>query len=194
MPETDWPPPMTRTRVRLLRKANETEQAMSGVCERGTALMAAVAGAYREAADIYATDPTLENCLASRQRQLDLAEEICRQVPNLVRSATSGKDADRWPIEDRWEEAEAMASRLPAVLAEARAQARPDHATPEGSRAISRMWLAASSHRINLAGQALREALAKAHTLPYPDPEIAELAALADEIVKRAEALVAERA
>lgn len=87
-----------------------------------------------------------------------------------------------------------MASRLPEVLREARAAARSDHATPEGSRAISRMWLAASSHRINLAGQALREALAKAHSLPYPDPEIAELEALATEIIKRAEALEGDHA
>jgi hypothetical protein len=167
---------------------------MDGLCERGVALLATVADAYRTAAEIYSSDPTLENCTAGRERQLDLAEEICRQVRSLVRSAMSGHQAERWPIEDRWEEAEAMAAHLPEVLAKARAQARPDYATPEGSQAISRMWLAASSHRIGQAGEALWEALAKASSVPYPDPEIVELEALAAEIIKRAEALEADRA
>ena len=194
MPETEWPHGALRTRVRLQRHIAETERAMDGLCERGVALLAQVADAYRTAVEIYVSDPTLENCPAGRERQLDLAEEICRQVRSLVRSAISGHQTERWPIEDRWEEAEAMAARLPDILAEARAQARPDHATPEGSRAISRVWLAAASHRIGAAGEALREALTKASSVPHPAPEIAELDALAAEIIKRAEALEAERA
>lgn len=182
-------PTALRARVRLLRKANETEQAMSGLCERGAVVMFAVAAAYREAANIYATDPTLENCPAGRMRHLDLAEELCRHIPGLVRSATTGRQADRWPIEDRWEEAEALTGRLPAILADARAQARPDHDTQEGSRAISRMWLVASSQKIRKAGETLSEALSKARSVPYPDPEIAELEALAAEIIERAQVL-----
>ena len=178
-----------RARVRLLRKSHETEQAANGQSGRGAALLVNVTEAYRAAADILAADPTMENCPAGRQRHLDLAEEICRQVVSLVRSAGSGRCLDRWPVEDRWQEAEAMADRLPAILAEARAQARPDYATPEGSQAISRMWLASSSCRIHLAGEALREALSKARSMPYPDPEVAELEALAEEIIKRAGAL-----
>lgn len=187
-------PSSLRSRARLLRHIRETEAAKDGVCERGSRLLTAVADAYRTAADIYESDPTLEGCPAGRERQLDLAAELCRQLTPLVRNATSGRGADRWPIEDRWEEAEALASRLPDVLAEARSQARPDHATPDGSREISRLWLAHSSHLIHMAGVSLRDSLAKAGSLPCPDTEVAELAALANEIIKRAEALEAERA
>lgn len=193
MPEPIPAATAIRSRVRLQRCIAETERAMDGLCERGVALLSGVADAYRTAVGIYVSDPTLENCTAGRERQLDLAEEFCRQVRSLVRSATSGRGADRWPVEDRWEEAEAIAARLPDVLAEARAQARPDHATPAGSRAISRMWLAAASHRISAAGEALREALTKASSVPYPAPEIAELEALAAEVIKRAEALEGDR-
>ena len=193
MPESAWPYDALRTRVRLQRHTAETERAMDGLCGRGVALLAAVADAYRTAAEIYSSDPTLENCTAGRERELNLAEEICRQVSSLVRSAANGRGADRWPLEARWEEAEAIAARLPQILADARAHARPDYATPEGSQAISRMWLAASSHRISAAGEALREALTKASSVPYPAPEIAELEALAAEVIKRAEALEVDR-
>lgn len=176
-------------RARLLRQAQEADQAMVGLCERGAALMSTVAEAYRACAVIYVIDPTMEDCPAGRERQLDLAVEICRQIKTLVRSAASGHAADRWPIQDRWEEAEALAGSLPNIVAEARAQARPDYGTPEESRAISRMWLAASSRRIRQAGEALSEALSKARSVPHPDPEIAELEALAEEIMRRAEAL-----
>ncbi|MFC4006592.1 hypothetical protein ACFOY2_05125 [Nonomuraea purpurea] len=188
------PEPRTPIHVsRLLLRAVETERATDGMCERGAALLNRVAAAYRLAAEIYTSDPTLERCPAGRERQLDLAAEICRQILPRVRSAIEGRQADRWPVEDRWEEAEALAARLPDILAEARAQARTDHATPDGSREISRMWLAHSSHRIHLAGEGLRDAVAKAKSLPHPDPEIAELEALADEIVARAEKLEKER-
>ncbi|MDF5758591.1 hypothetical protein [Spongiactinospora sp. TRM90649] len=173
----------------LLKAASTDARAAACTSERGRSILRAVADAYRAVAEIYALDPTLKGCPARRERDLDLVVELCRQIPVLVRRAVEGRDADRWPIDDRWAEAEAMAGRLPEILDRARAVARPDHATPAGSQAISRTWLVAASDRVAAAGEDLHDALAKARSLPHPAQEIAELSALADQIIQRAAAL-----
>lgn len=177
----------------FLGKADSADRATTNVPERGLALLASIAEACRAAAEIYASDPTLDGCPAGRERTLDLIDEMCRQIRGVVRSAVSARGVDRWPIEDRWVEAEAMTARLPVLLARARAVARTDHATEEGSRAISRMWLVAASRSVRDAGEQLQAALVRARSLPYPALEIAELAEIAERIIKRANELEADR-
>lgn len=179
------------TRLALLRKAAVTECDARTAPDRGAAILGVVAETYRAAAEIYAGDPTLEGCPAGRERDLDLVDEICRQIRALVRSATSARGAERWPLADRWAEAEAIAGRLPVVVARARTVARPDHATLDGSRAISRLWLTASRSAIRSAGEQLQAALTRARSLPHPAPEIDELSNLAERIIKAADDLEA---
>ncbi|MFI6819239.1 hypothetical protein ACIBG7_43110 [Nonomuraea sp. NPDC050328] len=170
----------------LDRRAEEIEP-------RGAEVLRAVADAYRQVVAIYASDPTLNRCPAGRERDLDLALEIGRQIPYIVRQALEGREPERWPIEDRWAEAEAMAARLPEILDRARAAARPDHATPDGSRAISAMWLRAAASQIEFAGLEILRAIDRARSLPHPAPGAEDLAALARVIITSAEVLRAER-
>jgi hypothetical protein len=172
--------------MNLLLKADEAERRSGEVADRGASLFSAIAGAYRECAQIYACDPTLVDCPAGRERDLDLVAELCRQIGAMVRNARGGRLADRWPIEDRWAEAEALAEHLPVILARARAVARPDHATPEASRDISRMWLTAASGSIREVGEQLHAAVARALSLAHHAPEAEELAGLAEQIIKLA--------
>jgi hypothetical protein len=179
---------MTREprQLALRRKAEDLdEKAANLLSMRGKAVLKAGALALREAANIYDLDPTLEDCPANRERDLDLIEEMCRQLWPMCRSAARG--------DSPWEDAEAMSGRLPDLWVKARTVVRTDHHTPEGSAAISHMWLIRASGYIREAGEHLREAIAKAGSLPYVTPEVAELAALADELIARAERLEAQR-
>lgn len=91
--------------------------------ERATKLLAGVATCLREGAEVYEQDPTLVRDAAHRDRPLDLLGELGRQIPHLVHSAVDGRMPERWPIADRWAEAEALTGRMPEILAEARAAA-----------------------------------------------------------------------
>lgn len=177
----------------LTREAARLDEIAAATPERGAAILTAGAGALRTVAEIYALDPTMADCPIGRARGLDLVEEIVRQLRPLVGQAVDGRNADRWPIEARWEEAEALAGRLPVHLERARALARPDHDTPEGSQAISRMRLEAASGYIRRVGEQLLSGIQDAADLPYPDPEVAELAAIAKSLAERAARLAEER-
>ncbi|WP_436759371.1 hypothetical protein [Streptosporangium sp. V21-05] len=96
-------------------------------------------------------------------------------------------------MESRWEEAEALTARLPVILGRARAAARTDHDTPDGSQAISRLWLAAASGGIRAAGEQLESAIRRAGSLPHPASEVAELADLAEQVIGYASKLEADR-
>ncbi|MFF3443611.1 hypothetical protein [Streptosporangium sp. NPDC002721] len=181
-----------RTAV-FLRHAASAEQAAYSAPDRGASLLGVIAKTCRAAADVYASDPTLDGCPAGRERDLDLVEELCRQIRSLIRSAVSGRGAARWPVEDRWVEAEALTGRLPVILGRARAVARTDHDTPDGSREISRLWLAAASTQIRAAGEQLQAAIRRAGRLPHPAPEVAELADLAERVIEHADKLEADR-
>ncbi|MFC6081035.1 hypothetical protein [Sphaerisporangium aureirubrum] len=180
----NWDP-----RAELLKKADALDHMQRELPERGASLLATVASHLRAAADIYATDPTLINCPAGRERDLNLLAELARQIAALVRTAATGRSPERWPIENRWAEAEAAAARLPVILERARAAARPDHATPEGSHAISLLRLNAATGRIHRLADDLRAALGAALALPHPTPEAIELAELADRITTHITAL-----
>ncbi|MEU8040909.1 hypothetical protein [Streptosporangium sp. NPDC049078] len=177
----------------FLRHAASADQAAHNVPARGVPLLATIADTCRAAADVYASDPTLDGCPAGRERDLDLVEELCRQIRSLIRSAVSGRGAARWPVEDRWAEAEALTARLPVILGRARAAARTDHDTVDGCRDISRLWLTAASGGIRAAGEQLRAAIGRAGGLPYPAPEVAELAVLAEQVIGHADKLEAGR-
>jgi hypothetical protein len=143
------------------------------------------AAVLREAAGLYELDPTLERDPVRRDRALDLIDELGRRVIFAVRQASNGQENPRWPLARRWEEAEAIAGRLPALLGKAREAARADHAAPAGSRDISRLRLAAARHQVRQAGEQLHTALARALELPCAAPEALELATLADQILAR---------
>lgn len=170
--------------------AEQAEQAgQAGLAERAGAelggrarlLLAEVAARLREAAAVYEADPTLSGDPAGRERLLDLICELGRQVVCLVRQACR-PDGPRRRAGERWEEAEALAARLPVLLAQARAQARPDHATPAGSQEISQLWLEAAHPQIRRAAEQLQAALERALSLPHPSPRAAELSRLAAEV------------
>ena len=171
--------------VALRRQAADLDQKAADLVRRGKDVLKTAADALREAANIYDLDPTLEDCTTNRERDLDLIVEMCRQLWPMTRQAARG-DA-------LWDEAEAMAARLPEILAKARKAARLDHATPEGSAAISRLWLAHECATIREAAGVIRRAIAKQASLPYVVHEVAELAALADELIARADRLAAQR-
>lgn len=184
----NWDP-----RAELLRKADALDKAQAGLPKRGTRVLAAVASHLRAAAAVYDTDPTLANCPTGRERDLDLAGELGRQTLRLVQSAAAGARSGRWTFEDRWAEAEALTERLPVILDRARSAARADHASPEGSRAISLLRLAAAEPAIRRLADELHAALASALVLPHPAPEAAQLAELADRITAHLDALEARR-
>lgn len=172
-------------------KLDSDATAMAGTSQRGAAILAHVAGALRTAADIYGLDPTLDGCPAGRERDLDLVMELARQIPVVVRQAVRGGPDERWPIEDRWAEAEVLADRLPAILDRALAAARPDYAEPDVSREISRMWLIAAAPHVFALAEQIAEAVVKAGSLPHVCPEVGRIGELAQELMNLATALEA---
>ncbi|RCG27206.1 hypothetical protein DQ384_26160 [Sphaerisporangium album] len=173
----------------LLKQADQLDQARTGLPERAIRLLTTAAAHLRDAAAVYDCDPTLVGCPAGRERDLDLIAELARQIHIVVRGAAATPAGARWPTEDRWALAEALAGRLPAALERAQAVAHPDHATPEGSRAISLLRLAAAQGHLREWAHALRASLDPALALPHPAAEATELAGLIDQITARINAL-----
>lgn len=177
----------------LRERADKLDKAAPEFGERAAALFAPVAAALRDGADLYRIDPTLDGDPTGRYRDLDVMAELARQLPPLTWQAlrpppshvVPPEGAAQWQAE-RWDEAEALAARVPELLAAARAKARADHAEPDGSRAISRAWLTVALPKVADAVQDALAALAKPLSLPHRDPDAAalavQLAAVSDRI------------
>lgn len=166
----------------LRRHAERAEATASELGDkRATRLLVVVAEHLRGGADVYEADPTLVNDPAFRQRPLDLLAELGRQLPPLIRNAVDGRFAERWPVAQRWEEAEALTRRMPEILEEARAAAA-DITVPSDSERVSALRLAAGASHIREATETIRRMLRPALDLPHSHPAARELAALADQI------------
>lgn len=161
---------------------------------RARTILEALAGHCRTAAGVFDDDPTLadEPYETGRFRAVDLLAELVRQTRALLRNACGDTGLDRWPREDRWEEAEALFVRavkfakvIPQVVP------RLDYATEAGSRAISHDRLAASSEHLTAAADSVRYAVGDALRLPHPDPMAVALAGLADQLAHSAQELEA---
>ena len=166
----------------LRRHAERVEATASELGdERATRLLDVAAEHLRGGADIYEADPTLVNDPAFRLRHLDLLAELGRQIPPLIRNAVDGRLPERWPIAQRWEEAEALISRMPVILEEARAAAA-DVSVPADSERVSAIRLASRAGYIEEAAERIRQMLRPALDLPHAHPAAKELATLADQI------------
>ncbi|MEU7900348.1 hypothetical protein AB0B45_46885 [Nonomuraea sp. NPDC049152] len=151
----------------LLKRADDAEKLAAELPERASRLLAIAAGYLREAAAVYDIDPTLVGDPTGRERDLDLIADLGRQFVALVRQACR-PEHPRWPVVDRWAEADALAGCLPVLVEQARAVARPDHDTTEGSAEISQRRLAAVHGQVWAAGEQLEAAVRRAASLPYP--------------------------
>ncbi|MFC0431058.1 hypothetical protein [Kutzneria buriramensis] len=161
---------------------------------RAREILTELADHCRSAAGVFTTDPTLadEPYDTGRYRAIDLLAELARQTRQMLRSACSDVRLDRWPRQDRWDEAEAIFTRaVHYATVIPQAVPRRDHATEAGSRRISRDRLAAHSRQLTTAADDIRDAVAAALRLPYPDPQALALVELADQLTQHAEDLAA---
>jgi hypothetical protein len=187
--------PAGRHRRALLDQAARTEQRLRGdrLDEEGAAAVAEAAECQRGLADLYSVDPTLEDdVFNSRDRDIALAEELCRQVIALARLSCRGTALTHRPTPaEAREELRALAGRLRETMVRARAAARPDWATPEASRAISLVRVRQHADTVAELAERVREELASALKLPYPAPEALDLVELADQLAQRATEIAA---
>lgn len=157
---------------------------------RAQAMLAGAAAQCRAVAEVVATDPTLDSepFETGRTRLLDLLVELARQLSAAVRHAELATHGlDRYPREQRRVQAGVLADRLDQVAADAvQALSRVAARTPDGQREISRARLAARSTDLVEAARRIRRAIASAAALDHPDPRVATLAALADDLDQHA--------
>lgn len=166
----------------LREQADRADSMAAGLGnERASHLLAVVADCLRGGAGVYESDPTLVGDAAHRDRPLDLLSELGRQIPHVVRSAVDGRRPERWPIADRWKEAEELTGRMPEILTEARAAA-VDISVPSASEQVSALRLRANASYIENDTEAIRNRLRSALNLPHPHPAARRLAELTDEI------------
>jgi hypothetical protein len=172
----------------LLEQADDCDQQRARLAddtpthERGRRLLAETAAAARSAAEVFTVDPTLhdEPFGTGRLRAVDLLCELGRQVPNMVRWALSDRRLAHQPAEERWAEAEALATRAGEIAQHVLATVpRTDHATVEGSQAISLERLATRHNDLAEAADTIRAALAPAARLPHPTGQVSKLEGLA---------------
>jgi hypothetical protein len=154
-------------------------------------LLAWVAGLQREMAGFYAADPTLEQdatglTMCWRDREIDLAGELCRQLPAVLSQARHGERHGATPAE-----LDAMVTRIGLVMAEARKAPRPNWREPEVSRELSLLRLRGACPSVIEAATNAEARLSPALQLPHPAAEVLELLALAAALRERAEALLA---
>lgn len=142
-----------------------------------------VAATLREVAGFYAQDPTLAEEISPRTWPMDLAAELCRYVPGLLRAVDQGREP-----EAARSDLAALLERLDReIMPAAREQVHPDYAVPEVSIEISRIRLASGcAGRVISAADAAVEALGAALELPTPAPEAIELREMAAALAARA--------
>ena len=168
----------------LLDGAERTEQKMTEnhLDAAGRELLQAVAATQRELAGMYAADPTLEGELGRRTMPLDLAAELCRYVPSLLRQVHQGRDPEASRAE-----LQALLTRLhEQVMPAARRQVCPEHASETGARRISRHRTAAACFRVAELAEQVPAALVHARALPAVAPEAVELLEMAEALARRA--------
>lgn len=168
--------------AKMRERANSTEAAAATLNDaRATDLLARAAGYLREGASVYESDPTLVNDRAARNRPLDLLDEIGRQLQPLVRGAVRGDRPERWPVAERWADAEVLVSRMADVLGEARAAAR-DVSVPAQSEEVSARRLASIAGHLAEEADRIRALLRPALELPHAHPAAEQIAQLAGQI------------
>lgn len=188
-----------RDKQTLLDKADACDRQAAALdpeqpgADRAREMLTTAAAHLRRAATVYDLDPTLAD-EPHGVRDVDLLVEFGRQMPPLLRNCLSEKNLDRWPRQGRWDEAEALFARLGGAAGRLiREVPRRDHATVEGSQAISRGRLAGNAYLLRRAAEMIRHALEPASKrLPHQAPEVAELARLAAEVDRVAASLEPE--
>lgn len=158
--------------------------------DRARAMLTALAETVQTAADSLLTDPTLatEPDGAGTFRIVDLVAELVRQECRLLRHVFARSGLDRWPIADRWAEAEALharalqlAARIPDTVP------RPDYATADGCRAISLSRLAVWHSELADAATTIRRAVDAAQDgLGVPTPASWEILMIGEHLAEYA--------
>lgn len=160
--------------------------------ERAAPLLSTTAAALREAAALYGSDPTLDRCPTGRDRPFDLLAELGRQLRPLLKNAVTGQNPERWPIEQRWAEAEALVARVPVILEECRSVVLPDPRDPDALRALSTRRLMDCNGMLGEAADRVRRAVAPALALEHPDPRALQILTLSEALEEHRRVLDAE--
>ncbi|WP_158894518.1 hypothetical protein [Amycolatopsis anabasis] len=179
----------------LLRAAVHSERALAWLPDDHTAahhrardILTGLAQHCRTAADALLTDPTLatEPDWSARFRTVTQLADHARDIVALLRGtvfSTPGPDHhdQRWDeIETLYQQARHLAAAIPEVVP------RHDHNTIPGSQAISLARLAIHHAALSGAAATIRHALVAAAALPYPDPRVTQLTALARQLDRHA--------
>lgn len=148
-------------------------------------------GAAEAVTAALSTDPTLAE---RQQRWLDVLSEVLRRLASLARQASAAIESERLAAAGAStahlgrinpaaiEELDAVSARCPELAAQVAAEAWPDWNTEPRIRELSAIRLALRAHELPQIADWLRQVLAGALDLPYPDPEAIRLGALADQI------------
>jgi hypothetical protein len=163
-----------RGRAVRIRVAADGESGRAGLVLHWSAEL------LEEVAGMLAQDPTLEADW-ERLRELDLAEELVRQLQPAVHRAT--RDAARWG------EVEELQSRLVAAVTQAHSAVLLDWNTPARSHELSLGRLRRGRQDVLEAIGQVRDCLASALSLPYPHPDVLDLAALAGQLEAKVKAV-----